>query len=126
MMHQDGSRHCWIPDFESSLAFCDRGGGARQRFVPVARMQWQDVLCVQEERVVGKDNTVAFQGLRLQLPKSRIRPHFVKAKVRVAIRWPGTPPEITVRHSQTPPLWRLVGTNYDSLLLAPSPPSSLA
>ena len=46
-------------------------------------MQWHDVLCVQEDRIVGNDNTVAFQGLRLQIPRSRIRAHFVKAKVRV-------------------------------------------
>ncbi|HEY7244785.1 MAG TPA: ISNCY family transposase [Xanthobacteraceae bacterium] len=52
-------------------------------FVPVGLGQWQDVLCVQEERVVANDNTVAFQGLRLQIPPSRLRPHFVKARVRV-------------------------------------------
>ena len=52
-------------------------------FVPVAPKQWQEMLCVQLERIVGNDNTVAFQGLRLQIPRSRIRPHFVKAKVRV-------------------------------------------
>jgi hypothetical protein len=48
------------------------------------------VLCVQEERVVGNDNTVAFQGLRLQIPPSRLRPHFVKAKVRVHQYYDGT------------------------------------
>ncbi|MGH6890849.1 MAG: ISNCY family transposase [Dongiaceae bacterium] len=42
-----------------------------------------DILCIQEERVVGNDNTVRYRGLSLQLPESRLRPHFVKAKVRV-------------------------------------------
>jgi transposase len=42
-----------------------------------------DILCLQEERVVGNDNTVRYRGLSLQLPESRLRPHFVKAKVRV-------------------------------------------
>lgn len=44
---------------------------------------WREVLCIVEERVVGKDNTVAWNGKRLQIPPSRLRPHFVKATVRV-------------------------------------------
>jgi transposase len=43
----------------------------------------RDILCVQEERVVGNDNTVRYRGLGLQIPPSPIRPHFVKARVRV-------------------------------------------
>jgi hypothetical protein len=33
--------------------------------------------------VVGNDNTVKWRRLCLQLPPSRLRPHFVKATVRV-------------------------------------------
>ncbi|WP_292571531.1 hypothetical protein [Mesorhizobium sp.] len=33
-----------------------------------------EILCIQEERVVARDNTVAFARLRLQLPQSPIRP----------------------------------------------------
>jgi transposase len=44
---------------------------------------WRETLCVIEERVVGNDNTVAWAGRRLQIPPSRLRPHFVKASVRV-------------------------------------------
>jgi hypothetical protein len=40
-------------------------------------------LCGQEERTVGNDNTVKWRGDALQLPPSPLRPHFVKAKVRV-------------------------------------------
>ena len=43
----------------------------------------RDLLCVHEERVVGNDNCVRYQGLSLQIPPSPIRPHFVKARVRV-------------------------------------------
>ena len=43
----------------------------------------RDVLCRQEERVVGRDNTVSFGRLRLQLPQSPLRHHWVKAAVRV-------------------------------------------
>lgn len=43
----------------------------------------REVLCVQEERIVARDNTVAYNGLRLQLPASPARAHYVKARVRV-------------------------------------------
>jgi transposase InsO family protein len=42
-----------------------------------------DILCVEEERVVARDNTVAYGGLKLQLPQSRARAHYVKARVKV-------------------------------------------
>lgn len=43
----------------------------------------RETLCVQEERIVARDNTVAFAGQKLQLPPSPLRAHYVKAKVRV-------------------------------------------
>ena len=52
-------------------------------FVPVDEAQWRDVLCVQEERTVAPDNTVAWNGRRLQIPPHPARAHFVRAKVRV-------------------------------------------
>ena len=42
-----------------------------------------EVLCVQEERVVGNDNCVRYGGLTLQIPAQRHRHHFVKVRVRV-------------------------------------------
>ena len=42
-----------------------------------------DILCEHYERVVGKDNCVAFERLRLQIPPDRVRHHYVKVKVRV-------------------------------------------
>jgi hypothetical protein len=44
---------------------------------------WRDILCIQEDRKVGNDNTVKWRRLSLQLPPSRLRPHFVRATVRV-------------------------------------------
>jgi hypothetical protein len=44
---------------------------------------WRDILCVQEDRIVGNDNTVRYRRLILQLPPSPLRPHFVRARVRV-------------------------------------------
>jgi transposase len=52
-------------------------------FVPATLDQVRDILCRQEERTVGNDNPVRYRGLCLQIPPSPIRPHFVKAKVRV-------------------------------------------
>jgi transposase len=43
----------------------------------------EEVLCIQEDRVVGRDNCVSYQGLGLQLPPDRHRHHHVKARVKV-------------------------------------------
>jgi transposase len=42
-----------------------------------------ECLCIEVERVVGRDNTVTFGKLQLQLPESPMRAHFVKANVKV-------------------------------------------
>ena len=42
-----------------------------------------EILCIEDERVVARDNTVAYEGLRLQLPQSPARAHYVKARVKV-------------------------------------------
>ena len=52
-------------------------------FVADTAGAWREILCIEEERVVAKDNTLAWNGRRLQIPASRLRPHFVKASVRV-------------------------------------------
>jgi len=43
----------------------------------------KEILCVQEERIVARDNTVAYAGRRLQLPPSPLRAHYVRARVVV-------------------------------------------
>jgi hypothetical protein len=60
--------------------------GAEQEgsaFVADPMGAWREILCTQEERTVGNDNTVRWERRSLQLPPSRLRPHFVKATVRV-------------------------------------------
>jgi hypothetical protein len=52
-------------------------------FVPAAPELWRDLLCVQEERRVGNDNRVRWQGRVLQIPQSPLRPHFVRSTVRL-------------------------------------------
>ena len=68
---------------EHNYRFAVSPAEADSAFVPARPEQWADVLCVQHERVVGNDNTVAIDGLRLQIPAAASRAHFVRAKVRV-------------------------------------------
>ena len=42
-----------------------------------------EALCVEEERVVARDNTVTYGRRTLQLPASKARAHYVKARVKV-------------------------------------------
>jgi transposase len=55
---------------------------AGSAFVPFAGLL-EDILCIQEERVVGNDNTVRYKNRTLQIPADRHRRHYVKAKVMV-------------------------------------------
>jgi hypothetical protein len=59
------------------------GGAGRPCIVAVPALDLTEVLCVQEERVVGNDNCVAFLNRKLQIPESPLRAHFVRATVKV-------------------------------------------
>lgn len=52
-------------------------------FIPYVGLPLADILCLQEDRVVAKDNTVSYQGKILQIPASVHRHHYVKAAVTV-------------------------------------------
>jgi transposase len=52
-------------------------------FVAIPGVDLAEILCIQEERKVGNDNCVAFNRLKLQIPESPLRPHYVKASVKV-------------------------------------------
>lgn len=56
---------------------------AETAFVPYAGRDPAEILCLQEERVAGNDNTVRYHGRILQIPADRHRRHYVKCKVRV-------------------------------------------
>ena len=60
--------------------------GAREEgtaFVAIPGVDLAEILCIQEERQVGNDNCVSFNRLKLQIPQSPLRAHFVKARVKV-------------------------------------------
>jgi hypothetical protein len=52
-------------------------------FVAAPEALWRDVLCLQEERRVGNDNCVRWHSRSLQIPPTPLRPHLVRATVRV-------------------------------------------
>ena len=56
---------------------------AETAFVAVDPALLAETLCIEEERIVARDNTVVFGARRLQLPASQARAHYVKARVKV-------------------------------------------
>ena len=52
-------------------------------FVPCIGVRLPDILCSQFERTVGNDNCVSFEGCKLQIPASNVRPHYVKTRLIV-------------------------------------------
>ena len=71
----------YLPEHNARFAVpAEQEGSA---FVADRTGTWREILCVQDERVVGNDNTVKWKQLSLQIPPSPLRPHFVRTKVRV-------------------------------------------
>lgn len=71
----------FVPAYNREFAVAATEAGSA--FVPWIGGNLNDILCVQEERVVRPDNCVAYQNKLLQIPADRHRCHYVKAKVRV-------------------------------------------
>ena len=71
----------YLPAHNAAFAVAPAETGSA--FVPDPAGQAGEILCLQEERRVGNDNTVKWRGLSLQIPPSPLRPHFVRATVRV-------------------------------------------
>jgi hypothetical protein len=69
----------YLPEHNARFAVVPEEPGSA--FVPAAPEQWREVLCVQETRQVANDNTVRWRIL--QIPPSPLRPHFVRANVRL-------------------------------------------
>jgi len=74
-------REVYIPAHNARFAVPAEQPGTA--FVAIGGVDLNEILCVQEDRQVGRDNTVPFQRLRLQIPPSPLRAHFVKARVKV-------------------------------------------
>lgn len=74
-------REVYLPAHNARFAVAAAQEGTA--FVAVAPEQWREVLCLQETRRVGNDNTVRWKGRSLQIPNSPLRPHFAHASVRL-------------------------------------------
>jgi transposase len=71
----------YLPAHNAAFAVAPEQAGTA--FVPDRIAAAHEILCLQEERRVGNDNTVKWRGLTLQIPSSPLRAHFVRATVRV-------------------------------------------
>jgi hypothetical protein len=63
--------------------FREAAASTESAFTPWPGQDLRDILCIQEERIVAKDNTVQFKNHTLQIPDDQHRRHYVKSKVRV-------------------------------------------
>jgi transposase len=81
-------RDVYIPAHNARFAVkAEQEGSA---FIAIPGTDLGEILCVHEERQVGNDNCVSFNRLKLQIPASPLRPHFVKARVKVRQYHDGT------------------------------------
>ena len=74
-------RESFVPAFNARFGKPAAEPGSA--FVAYAGVSLDDVLCVQLDRQVGRDNCVSWSGRSLQIPAQQHRHHYVKATVRV-------------------------------------------
>jgi transposase len=74
-------KHRFVPAYNARFAVPAAEAGSA--FVRYLGRPIEDVLCVQEDRVVGADNCVSYNRRSLQIPPQRHRRHYVRATVRV-------------------------------------------
>ena len=75
-------REHFIPEY--NVTFPRPPADPAAAFVPLGDIDLDQILCEEEERTVGQDNTIAFAGVRLQLAKQPGRP--TCAGLRVIVR----------------------------------------
>jgi hypothetical protein len=78
-------KEVYMPAFNAE--FMQPAAECGAAFVPWIGGQLADILCERHERVVGHDNCVSFEGVKLQIPVDRHRCHYVKARV-IVLRYP--------------------------------------
>ena len=76
-------RDVYLPAHNARFAVEPAGEGSA--FTAIPGVDLDEILCVEEERQVGHDNCVSYRTLKLQIPESPMRPHFVKARVKVHV-----------------------------------------
>ena len=81
-------REVYLPAHNERFAVAPAQPGSA--FTSIPGVDLDEILCVQEERQVGNDNCVSYRTLKLQIPESPLRPHFVKARVKVHLHPDGS------------------------------------
>jgi hypothetical protein len=74
-------REVFVPAYNARFSVVPEQPGSA--FVAIGDLDLDQVLCLEEPRQVGNDNTVTWRRRRLQIPASSLRPHFVRAQVKV-------------------------------------------
>jgi hypothetical protein len=76
-------REVYLPAHNARFAVDPAGEGSA--FTPIPGVNLDEILGVEEERQVMNDNCVSYRTLKLQIPESPLRPHFVKARVKIHV-----------------------------------------
>jgi hypothetical protein len=76
-------RDVYLPAHNARFAVAPVEAGSA--FTPIPGVDLDEILCVEEERQVMNDNCVSYRTLKLQIPPSPMRAHFVKARVKVHV-----------------------------------------
>jgi len=74
-------RQTYLPAHNAE--FCQPPLEEGAAFVEWVGANLDDFLCEQFDRVVGRDNCVSFEGVKLQIPPDRHRCHYIKAAIKV-------------------------------------------
>lgn len=72
----------FIPQFNRRFTVAPANPNPAWRPVP-KNIDLLQILCIKEKRVVANDNTISYNGVTFQIPKSKLRSSFAKAKVEV-------------------------------------------
>ena len=76
-------RDVYLPAHNARFAVPAAQPGSAFTLIPGVDLD--EILCVQEERQVMNDNCVSYRTLKLQIPASPMRAHFVRARVKVHV-----------------------------------------
>ena len=76
-------KHKFLPEFNKR--FCVVPQLAQSAFIPwvPGSISLDNILCIQDQRIVNNDNTVSYKGKILQIPADKYRYSYRKAKVKV-------------------------------------------
>lgn len=72
----------FIPQYDKKFTREPKDPKSAWRPIP-AQIDLKQILCIKKKRTVANDNTIAWQGQRLQIPPSKIRRSFAKCEVEV-------------------------------------------